>query len=133
MRRDDGFDLGSLRPGKLTVTLRRAWDERPLLVVRDVVVEAGKTTRDPRLLDVDLEALLPLRRVTVRTAAGEPAVGAWVHYRASDTRAGWDTARVLGGGEARFRCHGAGADLVVLFDGHVADARREVGTRASAT
>jgi hypothetical protein len=87
VRPDATFSLSSLRAGDVDVEIRsRVEHERePLVVIEHVILQAGETSRDPRLEHVDVRHVHPLH-VDIVDEKGAPVVAGFV-WCAGDSRA----------------------------------------------
>jgi hypothetical protein len=116
VRRDGSFGVSGLRAGAFTVTLQLERELFILAEVRGVKLEAGETTRDPRLQKIDCSGFgtvtitavdaaggilhgaqaaeiadAPVGRNARRAVAGEQGTGAiklWVRRRPTDVKVG---------------------------------------------
>jgi hypothetical protein len=69
---DGHFELVALEPGTYAISVRLAEEDAELARVDGVLVEAGKTTEDPRLDPIDLTGKLERIVLRVRDRDGEP-------------------------------------------------------------
>lgn len=71
---DDTVLLGGLVPGMHRVQCRLVGDQVPILELDDVLVQAGETTRDPRLDPLDLRGRLRMFTLEASDESGAPVV-----------------------------------------------------------
>ncbi|GEM_PF-2066368 len=79
----EGRSLRSeLLPGSFDVVIVGRLSRRPMHTVTDVFVREGEVTEDPRLLDLDLGAVMNKIRVTVVDPDDQPVPGVivWIHH-----------------------------------------------------
>jgi hypothetical protein len=86
---DDETIWDSIPPGAYTLRFQHDSACRPFLDTPGIVIAAGQTTRDPRLLPLDLGQELGMIRITLLDVTGAPFEGnAWFEHQseASSTR-----------------------------------------------
>jgi len=93
---DEGtFEIRNLRPGTAWVQVRLGiQDDEVVLSLEDVPVVAGRTTRDPRLIDVDLAKLTTEFRVVAVDDGGAP-LRAHLYFRRAGSRDRWKQAEIV--------------------------------------
>jgi hypothetical protein len=123
VQKDGSFLLRGMRPGRFTVLLGLGQTGMPMALAefRDVRLEAGETSRDPRLQNVDLTGLATVT-LTVVDASGGPvgnASAALIGAGPSGSYARWGVTHSGGGAN--------GTEIKLLLPKRPADVK--VGSR----
>jgi hypothetical protein len=122
---DGKFTCDSLLPGSYSVEVHAGSDFRPnepapkpLMVIEGVIVEAGKTTRDPRLQNVDLTKLLESRVVTVVDETGRLLRDVRIGARASGSTGDYTSFATGSSGKAVVAMPADSVEIVATLKGY---------------
>ena len=107
----------SLPPGAYDLRFQAGEPAHVIGPWEEVVVFPGETTRDPRLLEIDLEARLPLLGLEVADAEGLPLPRARVHFVIEGERSPWGQS--IHGGAGLVIVEGSASAFYVVASGYL--------------